>query len=402
MESDDLNTPLGQNGGKKQRRLPVSVPQALAGVLALFGLVVVGWAMFANDPLGGEPMAIVATKPAGAQDKTGGEGGSRYDGPAAADTAAAKAVVKLPPAPVAGKTITIIDGSSGKRHDVVIPDTSGETGTNVAKPPGTPHGAQGTPGPQGALPAGPNGARAFAQFAKPRVLPANRIGAPRIAIVVSGLGIGAAATAEALARLPAPVTFALAPYGTGLDELAERARAANHEVLLQVPMEPFDYPNNDPGPRTLLASLTPEQNIDRLHWLMTRFQGYVGLVNYMGAKFTASEQAMSPVMREAAKRGVIYVDDGVSARSVAEQLAGSSNVPFVRADVVLDAVPTPLEIGRALARLELAARERGQAVGFASAQPAAIAAIAEWAKTAEDRGYVLVPITMAAVKAKAT
>ena len=135
---------------------------------------------------------------------------------------------------------------------------------------------------------------------------------------------------------------------------------------------------------------------------MTRFQGYVGLVNYMGAKFTASEQALSPVMRETARCGVIYVDDGASARSVAEQLAGSSGVPFVRADVVLDTVPTPVEIERALARLELAARERGQAVGFASAQPAAIAAIAEWAQKIEDRGYVLVPITMAAVKAKAT
>ena len=82
-----------------------------------------------------------------------------------------------------------------------------------------------------------------------------------------------------------PVTFALAPYGADLEKLAERARANGHEVLLQVPMEPFDYPDNDPGPQTLLTSLTAEQNIDRLHWLMSRFQGYVGMIELHGRTF---------------------------------------------------------------------------------------------------------------------
>ena len=59
-------------------------------------------------------------------------------------------------------------------------------------------------------------------------------------------------------------------------------------------MEPFDYPDNDPGPQTLLTSLTPQQNVDRLYWLMSRFQGYVGLINMMGARFTASEQSFAP------------------------------------------------------------------------------------------------------------
>jgi len=124
------------------------------------------------------------------------------------------------------------------------------------------------------------------------------------------------------------VTFALTPYGADLEKLAARARGEDHEVLLQVPMEPFDYPDNDPGPQTLLTSLASEQNVDRLHWLMSRFQGYVGLTSYMGARFTATEQALAPVLRESAKRGLIYVDDGASQRSVASQLAGSYNLPL--------------------------------------------------------------------------
>jgi uncharacterized protein len=181
-----------------------------------------------------------------------------------------------------------------------------------------------------------------------------------------------------------------------------RARTEGHEVLLQIPMEPFDYPDNDPGPQTLLTALAPEQNVDRMQWLMSRFQGYVGLANYMGARFTATEAAFAPVLRETAKRGLLYLDDGSSPRSLAGQIAGASNLPFAKANVVIDAVPTPLEIDRALAKLESVARETGIAVGIASALPVSIDRLTRWMKTAENRGFVLVPITAAAQKAKSS
>jgi hypothetical protein len=96
------------------------------------------------------------------------------------------------------------------------------------------------------------------------------------------------------------------------------------------------------------------------------------------------------------------MDDGASPRSVASQLAGSHNLPFAKADIIIDAVPTPVEIGRALTRLELLAREHGSAVGMATALPATVERIAEWAKKVESKGFVLVPITMVAVKAKSS
>ena len=198
------------------------------------------------------------------------------------------------------------------------------------------------------------------------------------------------------------MTVAFVPYGANLDNLVERARTEDHEVLLQAPMEPFDYPDNDPGPQTLLTSLTPDQNIDRLHWQMSRFQGYVGILSYMGARFTASEPSLAPVLRETAKRGLIFVDDGASPRNAASQLAGSHNLPFAKAEVIIDAVPTPVEIDRALARLEMLARDHGTAVGLATALPGTVVRIAEWAKKVEARGIVLVPITMVAVKEKSS
>src|SRR5262249_36293774 len=168
-----------------------------------------------------------------------------------------------------------------------------------------------------------------------------------------------------------------------------------HEVLLQIPMEPFDYPDNDPGPQTLLTTLAPEQNIDRMHALMSRFQGYVGVANYMGSRFTASDASFAPMLREVAKRGLMYLDDGTSPRSLAGQIAGANSLPFAKANIVLDAVPTPDEIDRALGRLEGLARDTGVAVGVATALPVSVARIAQWAKTIEGRGFRLVPSSAA-------
>jgi uncharacterized protein len=401
--ADDLNAPLGQHKRKRLLNLPVSAPQLLAGALGLSGVVVVAWAALVNDPLGGEPTAVVATKtpPSTQSARDGDRDGkqhARHDGEAGSapnpPEAAAKAVEAPPPG---SRTVTIIDGSSGARQQFTIPSNS----DGASKPLLDPKLVEATR--HGAIPKiGPDGVRPSARYARPRDLPANKKDSPLISIVIGGLGIGATGTADAFAKLPATVTFALAPYGADLEKLAERARADQHELLLQVPMEPFDYPDNDPGPQTLLTSLTSEQNIDRLHWLMSRFQGYVGLMSYMGARFTASEQGMAPVLRDAAQRGLIYVDDGSSSRSIAGQLAGAHNLPFARTDIVLDTVPTPVEIDRALARLEMKARDSGVAVGFATAQPATIARIADWAKKVEARGIFLVPITMVAIKAKSS
>ena len=142
--------------------------------------------------------------------------------------------------------------------------------------------------------------------------------------------------------------------------------------------------------------------MDRLHWLMSRFQGYVGLINMMGARFTASEQAFTPVLRETARRGLIFVDDGSNPRSVAGRIAGANNLPFAKAEVIIDSVPTPDEIDRALGQLEMAAREHHVAVGIASTLPVSIAHIAKWAKSAASRGVLLVPITAVALKDRAS
>jgi uncharacterized protein len=405
MTADDLSAPLGQQPAKRRIRLPISLPQVIAATLALFLGVFIAWAVVGEDPFGGEPMvavpidqhAVMAIKksdaPGAPEAAPSLHGPGRYDGPAA---------VSAPPgqnsAPAGTKTVNIINGATGARQEIVIPDLgNGAAATNSAPLDQkfvemTPHGAIPKIAADGVRPA-----EAFARPVKPI---AGRPDAPRVALIVGGLGVSASATTETIAKMPAAVTLAFMPYGSDVERLVAHARGEGHEVLLQVPMEPFDYPDNDSGPQTLLTSLTPEQNIGRLYWLMSRFQGYVGIAGAMGARFTASEQSFAPILRETAKRGLIFVDDGANARSVAGRIAGANNLPFAKADVVVDSIPTPAEIDHALGRLEMVARERGVAVGMSSALPVSIELVAKWAKAAESRGLLLVPITAVALKPK--
>jgi hypothetical protein len=304
-----------------------------------------------------------------------------------------------PAAPSEQKTVTIIDGSSGARRDFVI---SGEEAEKADAPPAVAVGIDQRlleKSRYGMIPVMADGVRPFNAYAA-ETDRAKAAKMPTVAIVIGGLGVGAAKTTDAIMKLPPAVTLAFTPYGSDPTKLATRARAQRHEILLQIPMEPFDYPDNDPGPQTLLTTLTPEANLDRLYWHLSRFQGYAGIANFMGGRFVVSDAMMQPIIRDAAKRGLGYLDDGSSPRSVAPSLAASQAMPFAKADFSIDAVPTAVEIDRSLAKLESLARERGVAVGVASALPISIERIGAWIKTLESRGILLVPLTTAMLKSK--
>jgi polysaccharide deacetylase 2 family uncharacterized protein YibQ len=422
MSVDDLQQPLGTARGKpppaggsrltqlgkRLGRFPLLPVVTGAGALVLAAMV--GWALLVDDPLGGEPSARVriagrtadtaatTTPPDAPPASAAGTAlvaapGDPVAQPSVA-TGAPSGAIASPPAETAA--VNVIDGRSGKASEVVVADR-GSAGLAAAPDPRliekTRHGNVPRIGNDGARPAD--------VYARPTAaLPPAKATLPRIAIVVGGLGISANGTSEAITKLPQEITLAFAPYGTDLERVTARARTSGHEVLLQVPMEPFDYPDNDPGPQTLLTTMTGDQNVDRLHWFLARFPGFIGIATYMGARFTSSETALLPVMREVTKRGLMYLDDGSSQRSVTREIAGGLGTSFARADLVLDAVASPVEIDNALMRLEKLATEHGSALGFASALPVSVDRIARWAREAENRGYTLVPLSAVAARSK--
>jgi uncharacterized protein len=239
------------------------------------------------------------------------------------------------------------------------------------------------PSPTGPLPvvAG-DGRSSFQAYARPFTAD----GRPRVAIVIGGLGLNAVQTRAAIERLPAEVTLSFVPYADGLQGWIDLARAQGHEVLLEIPMEPLDYPDNDPGPSTLMAVAKPEETVTRLEWLLSRATGYFGVTNYLGGKFLTSE-SMVPFQAALKQRGLAFLDDG----SGGGTRSSPPGLPRASADRIIDDQLSPESIERQLLALEAAAAERGSALGAGFAYPLTLEQTAKWAESLAQRGFQLAP-----------
>lgn len=376
MAANDLNSRASARGklvGWLGRFNLLGCALGGAGLLALF---LIGWFVLVDDPLGGEPVVVMKLdRPAATQSDSGGDLGIRPT----VDSRQADPLPSGHAQPPADIVISDPIASPQSRQDSVLSSLDQSLVENSR---------------YGPLPVVSRDGRRAADVYS-RASAATAAGPARIALLIGGMGLSRTATEAAIDRLPPNVTLAFAPYGEEIGPLAARARQAGHEIVLQVPLEPYDYPDNDPGPHTLLTGLSTDQNRDRLHWVMGRFIGYVGVLNYMGARFTSSDAALRPILGELRDRGLVYVDDGASPRSIASRIADEVGLPFAQADIVVDSVPSQAAIGDRLAELEAMAREKGLAIGIASGLPVTIEAIDAWADSLEAEGIVLVPVTAA-------
>jgi polysaccharide deacetylase 2 family uncharacterized protein YibQ len=376
--SDELTRPLGVKGaGAKASGRGFPLVRFSAYALTGLALAAIGLAVWFGDNLGGVPHVRAPI-------------GTRADAPLPAPSQ------PKPQAGPARRSAEEVESASGV--SIVRPQGTGAPTSVIVQAPEASAGL----GPAlderlaeksryGVLPkVGPDGARPAEVYARPvGSLPEGAKVAGRIAVVVGGLGISDTATSDAITRLPPAITLAFAPYGSDVAGRATRAREAGHEIMLQVPMEPFDYPDSDPGPHTLTTSAPRADNIEHLRWAMGRITGYVGIMNYMGAKLTADAPALTPILREVNSRGLVMLDDGSSSRSVLSSIASDGTA--ARADVVLDAVARPDAVDKALQSLEAAALSKGFALGTASALPVTLDRLEAWARKLESRGILLVP-----------
>ncbi|NSZ64109.1 divergent polysaccharide deacetylase family protein [Agrobacterium tumefaciens] len=236
---------------------------------------------------------------------------------------------------------------------------------------------------------GADGLRPMEQYARPW----SGARGTRVAIVVGGLGLSQTGSQKAIRELPPEVTLGFAASGNSLQRWMQEARREGHEILLQIPLEPFGYPGTNPGPDTLLAGDPAKVNIDRLHRSMAKITNYTGIMNYLGGRFLSEQAALEPVMRDIGKRGLLFLDDASSAQSLSGGIAKAISAPQGFADVLLDGEVTEASILRKLDELERIARRNGQAIGVASAFDESIAAISKWSREAGGRGIEIVGVS---------
>ncbi len=360
--------------GRILRKPPVAVAGAgllLLGAAALF-ITVLG------DPRAGAPSASAALKreaPAVAPPPTGLEAFSVGAYGSWQDLAAEGGTID--PALAGEAVITLPNGAtvSGNGAPVTAPRVA-------ASPlPAAPIAGLSQPGPNGPLPTIATDGRVPAQaYARPF----RSNGRPRVALIVGGLGLNAVTTRAAIERLPAEVTLSFVPYAEGLQGWIDLARAQGHEVMLEMPMEPSGYPDNDPGPHTLLASGEAADIQARMNWLLGRATGYFGVTNYMGDRFATSDAGMTAFMSILRQRGVAFLDDGSMSRRPGAWARASANR-------IIDEEQTPTAIVAQLNALEALAKGQGQALGTGFSYPVTVEAVARWTADMDARGLQLAP-----------
>jgi uncharacterized protein len=230
--------------------------------------------------------------------------------------------------------------------------------------------------------------------------------APRIALVVGGLGINHNTTLQAIRELPADITLSFAPrkssWNYPTQYYIDRARADGHEVLIEVPMEPYEYGRKNPEPNTLRPDAPVKENISALNATLSKASGYIGIVNYQGAKYAAELEAVRPVVDALAARGLVIVEDGSLPRSAMADAARGRDVAFREAASVIDADVSAASITEELAGLEAEALVNGSALGTGFAFPVTIDTIVEWREGLSAKGITLVPASAVIGEAERT
>ena len=216
---------------------------------------------------------------------------------------------------------------------------------------------------------------------------------PRIALIVTNLGLSATYTKAALKLLPEDITLSFSHVAPRLKNWIREARQKGHEVLMDIPMEPLGFPKNDPGRATLLTSSNEVENLNRLEHVMKKAGGYVGLLGTLGTKFMLHSETFLPILKTIKQRGLIYVDSRSTSRSLGPELASSIQLPRAFNNIFIDKEPSNQKIKGKLDELEKIALKKRFAVGIAQPFPLTIEILSQWAGKLKAKQISLAPIT---------
>ncbi|MBL8671446.1 MAG: divergent polysaccharide deacetylase family protein [Alphaproteobacteria bacterium] len=219
-----------------------------------------------------------------------------------------------------------------------------------------------------------------------------------VAVVIDDMGVDRARSARA-AQLPGPLTLSYLPYAGELRRQAASARAAGHELMLHLPMEPNR--SDDPGPHALKVADSPQALKASLSWALGQFDGFVGANNHMGSRFTADHARMRLVLQELNRRGLMFLDSRTTPHSVGGAVAREIGMPSLDRDIFLDHIPGYEPVLGQLAKTEALARKTGAAIVIGHPLDGTIEALAQWLPRMAERGLALVPLTAILERASA-
>ena len=175
------------------------------------------------------------------------------------------------------------------------------------------------------------------EVAEPAAPTAGQQGRP-ITVIIDDIGFDLRIVEE-LAKIPAPIAFAVLPHTPHAVEAAGILHAAGKEILLHLPMEPHSYPEESPGAGALMVDMDEREIRRQVRKNLDAVPYVSGVNNHMGSRFMEDEARLTVVMEELEKRGLYFVDSRTSSDSRGREAANRTGVRFAARGLFIDHVP---------------------------------------------------------------
>lgn len=235
-----------------------------------------------------------------------------------------------------------------------------------------------------------NGREPWSTYARPYD---KNDGRPKIVVVVTELGQTQPISQSAIVDLPGPVTLGFSHLGTELAAWMERARGTGHEVLLGIPMEPLEYPSNDPGPNTLLTHNPPDDNKKLLLTHLVTGKGYVGITSLSGSRMNTMQDKLKPILQELKTRGLLWFDANLAPLSATDAVAGELKLPYVKGDLHIVEDIGSRAIQQILDDAEAGAIKYGRSVVVVRPTPLSVSLLRNWTMSLPSKNLSLAPLS---------
>jgi polysaccharide deacetylase 2 family uncharacterized protein YibQ len=214
----------------------------------------------------------------------------------------------------------------------------------------------------------------------------------KVAIVIDDLGWDLE-TAQDLLTLDVPLSFAILPSAPYRAVIAQEAQRRGWDILLHLPMEPYRYPDMDPGQPVLLSTMSMRELAAQIGVALNALPLAVGVNNHMGSRLTENRAAMQAVMQQMKHHHLFFLDSRTTQHSVAYQVAQEMDVPTAQRQVFLDHEVQDIKIQQQLRHLATLAHAYGSAIGIGHPYPETLRVLQKILPTLRQDDIEIVPVS---------
>ncbi|MBY0580392.1 MAG: divergent polysaccharide deacetylase family protein [Rickettsiales bacterium] len=214
---------------------------------------------------------------------------------------------------------------------------------------------------------------------------------PSISILVAGLGLDKEIVDRALLRLPKSISLGFVPYASHFDypDINDR------DLLMNIPMETYDYFFKDNGPYSLICKLGVDNNSKRLEYIISKSNDFNGYYTEMDESFTDDIRDLNFLLKRISEtnKHILYNDpkEIKSFRDVAIKFGMKDRI--LRVDSVINQKMSEIELIKRLDDLKLIASARGHAIVIINASINNIDILEKWIKiVAKSLKYNIITI----------